>query len=637
MHPTLPTPGDPEGAGIPPAPAPVEQPPAPARIVGVGASAGGLEAFEQFFPAVPPETGLAFVVVQHLDPTKPGILPELIQRLTPMPVVEAGDGMAIEPGRVYVIPPNRYLAVEGGRLRLRELQTGTHVQMTVDALFRSLAVDQGDRAVAVVLSGMGTDGTLGIAAIKEQFGLVLVQEPESAPFDGMPHSAVGTGLADYVAPAGELPGLLLGHIEREGAIVPAKEPSSAETCARVLSLLRSRTGHDFSLYKANTVRRRVQRRMAVHRLERLDEYLQYLRENQGEVALLFRELLIGVTQFFRDSAAWDVLRDRVIPELLERKQPDTQVRAWVPGCSTGEEAFSLAIILLEAAGDDRGIAVQIFATDIDREAIAAARQALYPPNIEADVSPERLRRFFSRQEDGRYRVKKEVRDLVVFAEQDVATDPPFTRLDLLSCRNLLIYFSPELQQRVMPVFRYSLLPGGVLFLGSAETVGSALALFEPVDPRWKIYRRTGEQAAYPEPFAVPYSRHPPELARAGRSSGQALADRLQALLLRDFAAPGVVVNERGDIVHVSGRIGRFLEPPPGRAALNIFAMARNGLQPGLEAAIHRAFLEHAPVTADALPLETDGGTVPVDVLVRPVGESPDLRELMIVVFEEGRR
>ncbi len=344
---------------------------------------------------------------------------------------------------------------------------------------------------------------------------MLVQEPASAPFDGMPHSAVGTGLADYVAPAAELPGLLLGHIEREDAIVPSREPSSAETCARILSLLRSRTGHDFSLYKTNTVRRRVARRMAVHRIERLAGYLEYLRANQGEVALLFRELLIGVTQFFRDSAAWDVLRDRVLPEVLERKPPDAQFRAWVPGCSTGEEAFSLAIVLLEALealGDDRNVAVQVFATDIDRDAIAAARQAVYPANIEADVSAERLRRFFVREEDGRYRVKKEVRELVVFAEQDVAMDPPFTRLDVISCRNLMIYFSPELQHRILPVFHYSLLPGGVLFLGSAETVGSAPGLFETIDPTWKIYRRTGERAAFPQPFAVPLLREPPQLA-----------------------------------------------------------------------------------------------------------------------------
>lgn len=632
-----------EPGGAAPAPDP-DEPLAgetgPVRVVGIGASAGGLEAFEQFFPAVPAATGLAFVVVQHLDPTKTGILPELIGRMTPMPVAEAEDGMAIEPDHVYVVPPNRYLTVEEGRLRLRELQGGTHVQMSVDALFRSLAEDQRDRAVAVVLSGMGTDGTLGIAAVKEQFGLVLVQEPTSAPFDGMPHSAVGTGLPDYVAPAGELPGLLLEHIEREQAIAPAREPSSEETCARILALLRSRTGHDFSLYKANTVRRRIQRRMAVHRIERLAGYLEYLRENQGEVVLLFRELLIGVTQFFRDPEAWDVLRDRVLPELLLQRPPDAPFRAWVPGCSTGEEAFSLAIVLLEAldaTGEDRGVEVQVFATDIDAQAIAAARQAVYPPNIEADVSPERLARFFSRQEDGSYRVRKEARELVVFAEQDVVADPPFTRLDLLCCRNLLIYFSPELQQRVLPVFHYSLLPGGILFLGSAETVGAAAGRFETVDPKWKIYRRAGGPAPFPEPFAVPRPRHPQGLARAGRTRGQALADRLQALLLRDYAAPGVVVNERGDVLHVSGRIGRYLEPPPGRATHNIFAMARDGLGIGIETALHRAYREHEPVRAEGLPLETDGATVPVDVLVRPAGEAPDLRDLMIVVFEEPPR
>ncbi len=344
--------------------------------------------------------------------------------------------------------------------------------------------------------------------------------------------------------------------------------------------------------------------------------------------------------FFRDPEAWDVLRDRVVPELLERKPEGGQFRAWVPGCSTGEEAFSLAIVVLEAldaAGDDGNVAVQIFATDIDREAIAAARQAAYPANIEADVSAERLKRFFVRDEGGGYRVRKEVRELVVFAEQDVVMDPPFTRLDLLSCRNLLIYFSPELQKRVMPVFHYSLLPGGVLFLGSSETVGSAQALFDTIDSAWKIYRRKGGTPEYTERFAFLPSRPATELpapAGGARSREPVFADRLQAILLRDYADPAVVINERGDIIYVSGRTGRFLESPPGKAALNIFAMARDGLQPGLEGAIHRAFRDRAPVRAGGLSVDAIGGAVPVDVSVRPLGESRELRDLMIVVFEE---
>ncbi len=523
MHPTPETPGETEAPGAAPVAAPRAERPGPTRIVGIGASAGGREAFEQFFPALPSDSGLAYVVIQHRDPTKKGALAELVRRTTPLPVVEAGDGMAIEPDHVYVVPASRFLTVERGRCRLHEIKTSTHIQTSVDALFRSLAEDQRDRAAGVVLSGMGTDGTLGIGAIKDQLGLVLVQDPATAQFDGMPQSAAATGLADHVAPAAELPGLLLGHLESGRSTAPARKPSSAETTARILALVRAGTGHDFSLYKTNSVHRRIRRRMTVLRLERLGDYLQLLQQDPAEVDLLLRELMIGATQFFRDPGAWDALRDRALPGILGRKPPDGEFRAWVPGCSTGEEAFSLAIVLLEAleaAGDERRIPVQIFATDIDGEAIAAARRGLYPPKIEADVSAGRLGRFFVRQEDGRYRVGKEVRELVVFGEQNVVMDPPFIRLDLLSCRNLLIYFSAELQRRVLPIFHYSLLPDGILFLGSSETVGSPSPFFAPVRSPWKFFRRTGGRGAYPESFAVPRATQPPELARARRLAGK---------------------------------------------------------------------------------------------------------------------
>lgn len=463
-------------------PAPVAEPP-PAEqassfpLVGIGASAGGLEAIEQFLRHVPEKSGMAFVIVQHLDPTHKGMLVELLQRGTAMPVVQAKDRLKVEPDHVYVIPPNKDMSLLHGQLHLLPPASPRGLNLPIDFFFRSLAEDKQERSIGVILSGMGSDGTLGIRAIKEKGGAAFVQSLSSAKFDGMPRSVADAGLADVIAPVEELPGKITAYLQhlpfisRPDLVIEDKALSALE---KIFILLRSQTGNDFSLYKKSTIYRRIERRMGLHQIDTIGHYVRFLRENPKEIELLFKELLIGVTSFFRDPAAWEYLAKEVMPALLALRSAGGVLRAWVPACSTGEEAYSLAMVFSEAMEPFkpvRNISLQIFATDLDREAIEKARLGAYPDNIAADVSPERLRRFFIKEDTG-YRVSKEIREMVVFAPQNIISDPPFTKLDVLSCRNLLIYLSPDLQKQLIPLFHYILNPGGVLFLGSAETIGS---------------------------------------------------------------------------------------------------------------------------------------------------------------------
>ena len=465
-------------------------------IVGIGASAGGLEALEQFLGHVPAGSGMAFVIVQHLDPTHKGIMPELLQRATGMKVIQVKDRTKVEPDCVYVIPPNKDMSILHGVLHLLEPAAPRGLRLPIDFFLRSLAQDQQEHSIGVILSGMGSDGTLGLRAIKEKAGVVLVQEPATAKFDGMPRSAIDAGLADIVAPVEELPGKIIAYLQRTPLHRPDRNwrwrTRRRAPWKRSVILLRAHTGHDFSLYKRNTLYRRIERRMGIHQIDKMADYVRYLQENSQELDLLFKELLIGVTSFFRDPAAWEQLREQAIPALLASRPPGQALRAWVPGCSTGEEAYSLAIVFKEAVEQVKpkgNFALQIFATDLDRDAIDKARQGVFPANIAADVSPERLNRFFVKEERG-YRVRKEIREMVIFAPQNLIMDPPFTKLDILSCRNLLIYLTPEVQKKLMPLFHYSLNPGGILFLGSAETVGGFTDLFAPLSGKSRLFRRT---------------------------------------------------------------------------------------------------------------------------------------------------
>ena len=612
----------------------------PFPIVGLGASAGGLEALELFLQNVPAASGLAFVVIQHLDPTHQGVLPELLQRTTGMPVIQVEDRTVVRPDCVYVIPPNKDMSILHGVLHLLAPAAPRGLRLPIDFFLRSLAQDQQERGIGVVLSGMGSDGTLGLRAIKEMAGLALVQTPATAKFDGMPRSAINAGLADIVAPVAELPGKILAWLRRAPLMARAEvalEDKAQSALEKAIILLRAHTGQDFSLYKRNTLYRRIERRMSIHQIDKQADYVSYLRENTQELDLLFKELLIGVTSFFRDPAAWEQLRQVAVPALLASRAPDQALRAWVPGCSTGEEAYSLAIVLkeaVEALRPRRRVAIQVFATDLDRDAIDKARQGVYPANIAADVPAARLRRFFAR-EGHSYRVRNEIRELVIFAPQNLIMDPPFTKLDLLSCRNLLIYLTLEVQQKLIPLFHYSLSPGGILFLGSAETVGGASDLFAPLGGKTRLFRRTDcplrlEPVEFPASFSAgPPARIEPRPAAKPPVTLQTLADQL---VLQRYAPPAALVNDRGDIFYISGRTGKYLEPAAGKANWNLFAMAREGLRYELAGGFQKALRQKAAVTLRGLKVRTDAGEQGVEVTIRRLDETGPLQGLVMIVF-----
>lgn len=613
-------------------------------IVGLGASAGGLEALEQFLGNVPANSGMAFVIVQHLDPTSKGFMSELLQRSSGLRVVQVKDRTQVEPNGIYVIPPNKDMSILHGVLHLLAPSTPRGLRLPIDFFFRSLAQDQQEHSVGVILSGMGSDGTLGLRAIKEKAGVVLVQEPATAKFDSMPRSAIDAGLADIIAPANELPAKILAFLKRTPLLArteAALEEKTQSALEKVVILLRSQTGNDFTCYKRNTLYRRIERRMGIHQIAKMAGYVRYLRENSQELDLLFKELLIGVTNFFRDPAAWDQLRDHALPTLLACRPPGQMLRAWVPGCSTGEEAYSLAIVFKEAVEKLKSknkFSLQIFATDLDKDAIEKARQGVFPANIAADVSEARLKRYFTK-EGSTYRLRKEIRELVTFAPQNLIMDPPFTKLDILSCRNLLIYLTPDVQKKLIPLFHYSLRPGGILFQGSAETIGDGTALFAPLSGKSRLFRRTESivqpaQIAFPTAFSggqAINSEAQPAPAKPLESL-QSLADHL---VLHHYAPPAVLTNGEGDIFYVSGRTGKYLEPAAGKANWNLFAMAREGLRYELVIAFKEALQKKDGVTLSGLTVGTNGGTQHVNVNVRRIDEPGPLHGLVMIVFMDA--
>jgi two-component system CheB/CheR fusion protein len=616
-------------------------------IVGLGASAGGLEALEQFLGHVPKGCGLGFVVVQHLDPTHKGILVELLQRNTSMPVIQIKDRMKIEPDHVYVIPPNKDLSILHGVLHLLEPAAPRGLRLPIDFFFRSLADDRHERSLGVILSGMGSDGTLGLRAIKEKAGAVFVQTPASAKFDSMPRMAIDAGLADVVASAEELPAKIIDYLKHMPLLVRVEHEIANKdqgALEKIVILLRGQSGQDFSLYKKSTISRRVERRMGLHQITKIADYVRYLRENPQESDLLFKELLIGVTSFFRDPEVWNQLRDKIIPDFLATRPQGGTLRAWTAGCSTGEEAYSLAIIFKEAlkhVTPAKNFSLQIFATDLDKDAIDKARAGVYLPNISADVSEERLREFFVAEENGSYRVRKDLREMVIFAPQNLVMHPPFTKLDFVTCRNLLIYLDAELQKKLMPLFHYSLNAGGILLLGSAETIGTATDLFTPLEGKSRIYRRldTSRQSNLIE-FPSAFSRTKANtIAASSIQSGttppapnlQSLADQL---LLQRYSPAAVLVTNEGDILYVSGKTGKYLEPAAGKANWNLFAMSREGLGNALSEAFHKAVRQKVVATLKNVKVGTNGGTQTVDITVQPVTSPEALRGMVMVVFTD---
>jgi len=609
--------------------------------VGIGTSAGGLEALEGFLKHVPVNSGLAYIIVQHLDPTQKGMLPELLRWVTPMPIMEARSQIRVKPNCVYVIPPNKDLSILHGVLHLLDPVEPRGLRLPIDFFFRTLADDRHERSVGVILSGMGSDGTLGLQAIKEKAGLGVVQDCSEAKFDSMPRSAIAAGLADIVAPVEQLPQKIMDYWLQTTPSTDGLSEDNGPTHSaldKVVILLRRRIGRDFSLYKKSSVYRRIERRMGIHQIKNADVYIRYLRENPAELDLLFKELLIGVTTFFRDQQAWQRLEHEILPAMLDTQKSGGELRAWVAACSTGEEAYSLAITFAEVVrlsnlqGPHK---LQIFATDLDPDAIEKARKGFYPPNIVSDVGSERLARYFIEQDNG-YRVRADIREMVTFAQQDALLDPPFTRLDLLSCRNLLIYLGPEAQKKLIRLFHYSLRPGGLLFLGSAETIGHFNELFTPIYPKLRLYRRldTDSRATtidFPTGGRPITNIKEPMKTLHQSANLQSLADQF---LLQKLSPAAVLINDQGDIIYISGRTGKYLEPAAGKANWNIYAMARDGLRGALTSAVHEALRARGEKVVHGINLETESGGQTFDLHVQVIDEPAELRGMLMISFAD---
>ncbi|MBD2770321.1 PAS domain-containing protein [Hymenobacter sp. BT664] len=618
-------------------------------LVALGGSAGSLKAFEQFFRHMPPDSGMAFVVICHLSPTQHSELAAVLRGFTRMDVHEAVDGLRVRPNNVYVIPPDRDMSILHGTLLLFAPTLPPSRRLPIDYFFQSMAKDVRERAVCVICSGMGSDGTIGLKMVMENFGMVMVQAPETAEYDAMPRSALATEFVDYVLPAEQLPAKLLEYVRKPFHARPRRESAEsaskpAHALQKIFTLIRAQTGHDFSFYKRNTVFRRIERRMNSHQIREFTHYVRFLRENPAEVEALFKELLIGVTKFFRDREAFDNLQARLLP-YLRQKPADSVVRVWAPGCSTGEEAYTLAIGLLECferVEPYKHLKIQLFATDINVDGIDFARAGLYPESIEADVSPERLARFFTKI-DGHYQIKKEVRDVVIFAVHNLIKDPPFTKLDLLVCRNLLIYLSAELQRNIIPVFHYALNPGGLLLLGPSETLTGFQDLFVALDVKWKISRRAEGAATLTRIVTFPFSLARQQVSPAPVAGTMNLssprkegpfATLVQRLLLRQYTPPAVVINAKGEILYVNGRTGRYLEPAPGLGGMNVFEMAREELNYEISGAVHKATTTRAEAVVENVKVKTETGVQLLRVTVKYLDEPEQLAGLLLVVFEE---
>ena len=636
-------------------------------IVGLGASAGGLKAFEQFFSGMPVNTvpDMAFILVQHLAPDHESILTELIRRYTTMHVYEVTDGMVVEINCAYIIPPNFDLAYLKGRLHLLEPSAPRGQRMPIDFFFRTLAQDQREHAIGIILSGTGSDGTLGVRAIKGEGGMVMAQDLNSTQFDGMPRSAIATGLVDFEVLPSEMPAKLLAYTKHAfGKLSIGKIPNSntslldkESTRKKIFILLRAQTGHDFSQYKPSTINRRIERRMAVHQVDSIDNYVKFLQQSPPEIESLFRDLLIGVTKFFRDNDAFQTLEEEIIPVIFKDKPAGSVIRVWSTGCSTGEEAYSIAILLQEHIElTKKNFSVQLFATDIDSRAIATSRSGLYPASIATDISEQRLSRFFSSEHEGSsYRINKSIRDMIVFSEQDVIKDPPFSKLDMITCRNLLIYMSAELQKKLIPLFHFALKPSGVLFLGTSEGIGDFNTLFNVLDRKTKFYQRN-ELQVYANKNTL--GRFIPPLFDTGTTlmtgsmkhkttllpAKMSLKELTEHTLLQKIAPASALVNEHGDILYLHGRTGMYLEMNSGVVVVNnILKMAREGLRSELTSALLTVVKSKKTVRRMGVRVKTNGHFTQINLTVcttssslndNPVSNLDTNDNLYLIILED---
>ena len=616
-------------------------------VVGIGASAGGLEAFTGLLENLPTDTGMAFVLVQHMAPRPHSLLPEILTRVTRMPVIEVQDGLEVKPNHVYVSPPEVVMSLKNGVLRLRAREEPRGMHRPVDYFLQSLAADQGSRAIGVILSGTASDGVKGMKDIKAAGGITFAQDEKTAKYTGMPQSAIAAGAADYILPpegiAQELTRLAGHPFGRPVAALQApaiRLEEEGKEFNRILALLKVETGVDFTHYKPTTIKRRILRRLALDRVESLADYVKYLEAHRPEVKKLYEDILINVTGFFREPEAFEALKTLVFPALTRDRSPDDPIRIWVPGCASGEEPYSIAISLLEFLGDmSANFPVQIFATDVDDRVIGQARAGVYPEAALADVSPERRRRFFVKGSGG-YQVSKTIREMCVFARQNLIKDPPFSHLDLVSCRNVLIYFGPVLQKKVVPIFHFALKPNGFLLLGKSEALGAFMELFSLVDKRYKIYAQKSlgvtraASALVPEPhFRALGAGLEPEKARERGAGVLDLLREADRLVLARYAPVGVIIDENMKILHFRGQTGAFLEAAPGEASLNLLRMARGGLGREIKAAVDAAIKGNSPVRQEGLRLGGDGGVRHLNLEVVPIRPAAGGPRFFQVLFE----
>ncbi|MBM9514490.1 CheR family methyltransferase [Desulfogranum marinum] len=613
-------------------------------VVCLGASAGGLQALEDFFSAVPTDSGCAFVVVTHLAPDKVSLLPELIGRKTNMEVEQIVDGVHVRANRIFVIPPNKTLIIQNRRLQLLDRIVLKEKLGLIDSFLTSLASDCGNSGIGIILSGTGTDGSHGIRDVKAAAGMTMAQDSNSAKYNGMPGSAIATGCIDFVLPPNQMPQQLMSYIRHQANVQkphPLNDQKDVQNLLRkIFALLRAKTNNDFSLYKKNTIYRRIERRMDAHNIDQLKDYVSFLQHSDNEASILFQDLLIGVTSFFRDPEVFDVLQEKYLPLLLQGKPEEAEVRIWVPGCSTGEEAYSIAIVMAECMEKlKRFHPVSIFATDVDEQAINKARLGMYPQSVASDISKQRLHRFFHRTEK-HFTVRKKIRELVVFATQNIIKDPPFINLDILCCRNLLIYFQPELQKKLLSIFHYSLREGGLLLLGTSETTGQATDLFRGVEKQVKVFKRLPGDKLKKSLLEFPTFQPHVKMTKDTFEKKQQFVPEmntplfLKAILDQIDVPACVVINDSADIVYIHGRTGRFWEPAEGQARMNLLDMARPGMKFGLATAIRKVASEKKETELTGLEIKNNGDSIHLNLIIKPL---PDVQlhhqGLMLIIFD----
>ncbi|MGC1469211.1 MAG: chemotaxis protein CheB, partial [Sphingorhabdus sp.] len=601
-------------------------------IVAIGASAGGLDAYTKLINALPARTGMAFILIQHLDPHHESMMVDLLAGHTSMMVAQAEDGATISPDHLYIIPPGSYLSVAAGRLQLSKPNARHGARLPFDFLLHSLAEDCPDRTIGVILSGTGSDGSLGLKALHDSGGFTIAQEPGEAEYGGMPSAAIATGVVDLTLPINKIAAALIDPKSRISDVENATVTDSASLRA-IIDLLRTSAGHDFTLYKMGTLQRRIQRRMGLAAVGDMAIYLDKLHTDPAELELLAKDLLINVTSFFRDAAVFETLATKIVPDMVREQPLDLPLRIWIAGCSSGEEAYSLAMLFREAIiASKRDIKLQVFASDVDEDAIATARDGAYPETIASDISEERLARFFVKEEHG-YRVSPELRAAVVFTEQDVLADPPFSRIDLISCRNLLIYLGPEAQAKVIALFHFALRPGGILLLGNAETIGNNENRFQIISKPERLYRQVGRSKAGDIGFQLGQCDSLRIAAHSGPGRAEQqnrLADLVQRLVIEAHCPAAVLINRKQELLYSIGPTERYLRVAPGHPSHDILAMAPQTLRTKLRSAIHRAAEAGAPLIVSGGRSEEGGEKIAFDIHVRPV--EGEVEPLMLICF-----